>query len=204
MDTKDKSLPRLMRDSSETDGKAEIVMDYVLSWTLRRAAKECDIDNKPLLRHYCRYMLGLLLEIPMSDDVIVSEVKVWKEYWNIDLWVEVALQCNGETEHHAILIENKYYTMLHNSYDDDGVSRNQLEVYRKKFDRHYADQEHDNDIWQKHYALITCIDRDDPKFESYKIAESFGFNIFSFYDLLPEATEDTESDIFNEFWLRSW
>ena len=54
MDTKDKSLPRLMRDSSETDGKAEIVMDYVLSWTLRRAAKECDIDNKPLLRHYCR------------------------------------------------------------------------------------------------------------------------------------------------------
>ena len=29
MDTKDKSLPRLMRDSSETDGKAEIVMDYV-------------------------------------------------------------------------------------------------------------------------------------------------------------------------------
>ena len=64
--------------------------------------------------------------------------------------------------------------------------------------------EHDNDIWQKHYALITCIDRDDPKFESYKIAESFGFNIFSFYDLLPEATEDTESDIFNEFWLRSW
>ena len=171
MDTKDKSLPRLMRDSSETDGKAEIVMDYVLSWTLRRAAKECDIDNKPLLRHYCRYMLGLLLEIPMSDDVIVSEVKVWKEYWNIDLWVEVALQCNGETEHHAILIENKYYTMLHNSYDDDGVPRNQLEVYKKKFDRHYADQEHDNDIWQKHYALITCIDRDDPKFESYKIAE---------------------------------
>ena len=141
MDTKDKSLPRLMRDSSETDGKAEIVMDYVLSWTLRRAAKECDIDNKPLLRHYCRYMLGLLLEIPMSDDVIVSEVKVWKEYWNIDLWVEVALQCNGETEHHAILIENKYYTMLHNSYDDDGVPRNQLEVYKKKFDRHYADQE---------------------------------------------------------------
>ena len=30
-------LPRLMRDSSDTDGKAEIVMDYVLSWCLRYA-----------------------------------------------------------------------------------------------------------------------------------------------------------------------
>ena len=38
-------LPKLMVDSSEKDGKAEIVMDYVLSWCLRRADEICQRDK---------------------------------------------------------------------------------------------------------------------------------------------------------------
>ena len=53
-----KELPKLMVDSSEKDGKAEIIMDYVLSWCLRRADEICQKDNKPILYEYCRYMLG--------------------------------------------------------------------------------------------------------------------------------------------------
>lgn len=38
---------------------------------------------------------------------------------------------NNIEEKHAILIENKYYTPLHLTKDDDGQYKNQLEVYRK-------------------------------------------------------------------------
>ncbi len=34
-----------MCDSSETDGKAEVVMDNILSWLLRRAAAIYDDDG---------------------------------------------------------------------------------------------------------------------------------------------------------------
>ena len=72
-------MPRLMVDSSENDGKAEIVMDYVLSWCLRRADIICLNDNKPILYRYCRDMLALLCDIDLNDSVIFKEVKVSKE-----------------------------------------------------------------------------------------------------------------------------
>lgn len=199
----DESLPKLMRDSSNTDGKAEIVMDYIMSWCLRRAANSCDHDAKPVLRKYCRYMLGLLLNKHLTDDIIVEDVNIKKQYLKIDLWVEVTLKLDDKIEYHTILIENKYYTLLHNSNDEEGVSRNQLEVYKNKFDNYYKEQL-DGNKWIKHYNLVTCIERDNSTFDSYKIAETFGFNIFSFDELLITTTEATESDIFNEFWLRSW
>ena len=60
-------MPKLMVDSSENDGKAEIVMDYVLSWCLRRADVICLHDNKPILYRYCRNMLALLCDIDLND-----------------------------------------------------------------------------------------------------------------------------------------
>ena len=45
-----KELPKFMVDSSDKDGKAEIVMDYVMSWCLRRADEICESDNKPYVR----------------------------------------------------------------------------------------------------------------------------------------------------------
>lgn len=52
----------LMRDSTEGDGKAEIVMDYVMSYSLRHAADKYLVE-KPMLCRYCRYMLQKLRAI---------------------------------------------------------------------------------------------------------------------------------------------
>lgn len=195
-----KELPKLMVDSSEKDGKAEIVMDYVLSWCLRRADEICQRDNKPILYEYCRYMLGKLCEIDVNDSVNFKNVEVWKEDQNIDLWVELEVEINDTSQKHAILIENKYYTGLHLIRDSDGEYRNQLEVYKKRFDEHYSKKEEE---WKLHYNLVTCVERESPAFTMYDIAKDFGYQVHSFYDMLisPEP-EPTESDIFNEFWIR--
>lgn len=195
-----KELPKLMVDSSEKDGKAEIVMDYVLSWCLRRADEICQRDNKPILYEYCRYMLGKLCEIDVNDSVNFKNVEVWKEDQNIDLWVELDVEINDTSQKHAILIENKYYTGLHLTRDSDGEYRNQLEVYKKRFDEHYSKKEEE---WKLHYNLVTCVERESPAFTMYDIAKDFGYQVHSFYDMLisPEP-EPTESDIFNEFWIR--
>lgn len=201
MNVINEELPKLMVDDSEKDGKAEIVMDYVLSWCLRRGDIICS-GEKPILYNYCRQMLGIILGIAVNDDTLFRNVRVWKEEQQIDLWVELEVETCGEVTKHAILIENKYYSGLHNSKDEDGKYRNQLVVYKKRFDKHYDLQ---TDAWQRHYALIVCIPRNDAKFERYLIAPSFGYKLFSFYELLGDEKDvyiDSESDIFNEFWLR--
>ena len=192
-------MPQFMRDSSSNDGHAETVMDYVISWCLRRADVICK-DEKPILYSHCRFMLGKLLGIKNTDDVIFSNVKVRKQDQHIDLWVEVDVEQMGKITKYALLIENKYYTGLHDATGTDGKRRNQLEVYKKNFDAHYADKS--NEDWELHYAVITCIERSDiGKFEQYRIAEDFGFNLFSFYELLENDTQ-TEIDLYNEFWYR--
>ena len=193
-------LPKLMVDSTETDGQAEIVMDYVISWCLRRADVICS-GEKTILYNYCRTILATLLGIEVNDSVQFEDVQVWKQENRIDLWVELQVNRCGALEKHAILIEDKFFSGLHLTKDSDGEYRNQLEVYKKRFDNHYESQ---GDCWHKHYALISAIDRADPNFLMYEIATSFGFDIYSFYELLGEERdyEESESDIFNEFWLR--
>ena len=192
--------PLLMCDDSEKDGKAEVVMQYVLSWCFRNAVKEPS-NNKPNLFRKCKHMLCELLGFN-ENDIEFQDVKVWKEECRIDLWVEVKLLNKGNPERHAILIETKYYTGLHDAKDDDGEYRNQLLVYKKKFDKYY--EQHLE--FKKHYVLISCIYRTDEKFSMYEIAKDFGYRIFSRTDLLDkkDCAQETESDIFNEFWFRDW
>ena len=193
------SSPRLMIDNSDNDGHAETMMDYIISWTLR-----CAVDNscvgKPILMKQCKKILCKLIGIDEPHVVEVMNVETWKQDQYIDLWVHVELVIDGKAESHAILIENKYYTGVHDASDDDGVRRNQLLVYRKRFDKYYETQEKE---WVRHYCLITCIEREEPeKFEKYLVAHDYGYKIFTFYELLGENVEYTESDIYNEFWLR--
>ena len=198
--------PQFMVDETESDGHAEPVMDYVISWCLRRADVICK-DEKPILYRHCRFMLGKLLSIENTDDVIFSNVKVWKQWENIDLRVEVDVEQMGEITKHALLIENKYYTGLHDTPDVDGVKRNQLVVYKNKFDAHYDIQkDKKGEDWTKHYALITCLERESESFIRHfgnltEVDTKPAFKLFSFYELLENETQ-TESDLFNEFWYR--
>jgi hypothetical protein len=188
--------PRLMHDSTENDGKAEIVMDYVLSWSLRWAESKY-INVKPILAHYCRFMLSKLIDKEITDDTNVISVKVWKEWARIDLTVEVIINNNDSEEKHAILIENKYYSKLHD---------NQLVKYNEAFLCHYKETEE----WTKHYKLLSCLDtREDVDRVFGEELKGTDFSAYSFYELLDPTFWQkekgeyilTESDIFNEFWL---
>lgn len=193
--------PQFMLDDTETDGHAEPVMDYVISWCLRRADVRC-CKEKPILYGHCRQILGKLLGITPTDNVKFHDVKVWKQWMRIDLSVELEVEIAGERTKHAILIENKYYTGLREIINEKRERKNQLEVYKEIFKAHYEKEEREGRYWEPHYALITCIDKNEDKFEKYRIAEKFEFDIFSFYELLDGKEEQTESDIFNEFWYR--
>jgi hypothetical protein len=191
-------LPKLMIDDSEKDGHAETMMDYVFSWCFRMAL-DVYSTQKPILWSQCKDILCRVLG--ETSDVEILNVKVWKQEENIDLWVKVELRKNGKIEHHAILIENKYYGELTEVKDTDGEKRNQLIVYKKKFDKYYSEQ---SIAWSKHYVLITCRKREDNKFNEYysQAEEKFGYRIITIYEMRGDCTQETESDIYNEFWLR--
>ena len=95
---------RFMVDSTEgKDGHCETIMDYVVSWTLRRAQNECSSETgKERLYMYSRRLLGLIIQqkIKPEDDVVVE---TWKQEALIDLWVRATI--NGVS--HDVLIENK-------------------------------------------------------------------------------------------------
>ena len=197
----------LMCDSTEGDGKAEIVMDYVMSWSLRHATKEY-AEKKDLYR-YCRYMLYKLLQIkaPLKN-IVFTDVKVWKEWQYIDLCAEVKLTNNGEEECYALLIENKYYSKLH----DNQLQRYQA-VFNAYYDKKNKEIKNKKDKWLLRYSLVSCFDKQKQLDELYgEGMKKTKFKGLTFYKLLcpscwdekSQTYKDSESDIFNEFWLRKW
>lgn len=177
-----------MCDSSSNAGHAETVMDYIISYTLRSAAQ----NKKPEFRKAARSILFKLIETEDLGQQIVS-IDVWKQWCRTDLTVEVVLSENNQTKKHVILIENKYYTAPHD---------NQLSRYKEVFDGFYHD-----DGYIRHYALITAIYRDDARGDfnrCYGNVEDEGYKVYSLCELLAENQKETESDIFNQFWLTDW
>ena len=186
-------------------------MDYIISWTLRHAADEFK-EEAPILWEYCRAILGKLVGKDLKKGAtILSEICVYKQDEKIDLWVEFKLN----NENHAILIENKYYGALRFFRNKEGSEKNQLEIYKQKFDEYYENEP----SYKRHYCLIRCIKRDDEKFNLYyDKAKNLGFAVFSLKELVREkglSESDffnefweergpSESDIFNEFWREDW
>ena len=187
--------PFLMSDDSKKDGHAETIMDYVLSWCLRCTNYRYVKDHQPILYQYCAYMLFKLIDKELDlDYTSIDRVCVKKQEQGIDLWVEVELTKDKKTETHAILIEDKYYSPL---------GENQLETYKPNFDAVYKDR---SDI-HRHYAVITCLYRDNKNFPPLELkAQENGFDAYFVYDLLDPSLngQESESDIFNEFFIREW
>ena len=92
------TIRQLMYDSTETDGNKETMMDYIISWTLRHAADEFK-EEAPILWEYCRAIFGKLVGEDLKKDTTLSEICVYKQEEDIDLWVEFVLN----NENHAIL-----------------------------------------------------------------------------------------------------
>lgn len=179
----------LMKDSSEGDSQKETMIDFILSWTLRRSIQQYS-EEKPILYQYCRKILGKLIGIEMTDDVQVTSVETWKQWKYIDLWANIRITCNGKEEFHAVLIENKAYTPTHH---------NQLARYKAIFDQ--VCEEYMPDA-KRHYILITALD-EMPSILTNECKEN-GYTPFCLGDLNDYEQQDSESDLFNEFWLRYW
>lgn len=198
--------PYLMCDDSEKDGKAETMMDYIMSWCFRCASYEYVKLRQPILYRYCKYMLCVLLDMTDKIDSITFEkVTVWKQWKYIDLWVEVEFSIKSKgnegdkREKHAILIENKYYTLVH----DDQLMR-----YKETFDSYYKDKEEDYPMANRHCALITCQYENTNTYNTLKqqLGENNPFHLYNVYHLLDSSVgfAPSESDIFNEFFIRDW
>lgn len=185
-----------MLDSSESDGAAEIVMDYVLSYTLRSVNN----SKKPLFAQYARKILFRLLELEDLGQIVQS-VKVWKQWGEghkrIDLTIEVELSGQGKISKHAILIEDKYYSGIRY---DDSRQEYQIQTYKRIFDNFYKGKE-----IICHYWVISCISKSDSKFNQlYDFVKDYGFKTLSIYQLVEDIKEECESDIFNQFFLTGW
>lgn len=177
----------LMRDSSEKDGNIETMLDYILSWTLRRAS-DIYSTEKPILYQYCRRILFKLLDIENNEHIKIKSVETWKQWNRIDLHANIELDENGIIKRHAILIENKAYTPVHD---------NQLNRYKQIFEETY-----DHSQWQLHYVLITCLDEIPETMKEE--CRNAGFKYYPLLDVFSNKQEESESDLFNEFWLRQW
>ena len=161
------------------------------------------IKKKPKLSKYCRYMLGILLDLKIDENTKIESVKVWKEWQYIDLCVEAIIKKGETTYHYALLIENKYYSKLHD---------NQLKRYKEVFDTYYKKKE-TRFKWRLRHKLVSCLERQKQVDEMYaKELKDTKFKALPFYKLIcPDYWDkdaltytDSESDIFNEFWLRKW
>lgn len=71
---------------------------------------------------------------------------------------------------------------------------------RKKINRYYVN---DEDVI-KHYWLITCHEEEKDLKPIRERCQLYDFELIPLTELQDNGVPDTQSDIFNEFWLRCW
>ena len=184
---------KFMTDHSEGDKGKEAVMDFQVSWVLRMAADDDYTKDKPIFRLYSRYMLFKLLNEPFPNKKEIVSVRVWKEWANIDICAEVELKVGDKKEFHVLLIENKVYTSMKTWQRDD---------YPKALKLFY--QEHGRGEHIPHTILITCTDSDNEFKKLEEFCNGSDWKVISIYDLILDLHKETESELFNEFWIYNW
>ena len=192
-----KTISKFMSDHSEGDHGLEALLDYQLSWVLRMAA---DSECKPRLKHQCRYILFNLLGIQDSEAIEISKVKVWKQWWYIDLVADIYLVENGEKRLHVLMLENKAYTRMY---------QHQRDVYPERVKEAYntypAYKDYRN--YDLHQVIVTCFEKEHSIFQELErfIEKDKCWSIRSVADLPDWSVEEvTESDLFNDFWFNDW
>ena len=184
--------PSFMNDSSRNNHGYEAMLDFQMSWLLRVAMGH----SNPKLLSIARKVLLKMINREVYSEAEIKRVEVWKQWARIDLTAEIDVVIDNKLEHHIVVIENKAYTFIH----DDQLSR-----YKKTIDEYYH-----NNIWkktEKHFWVITFF---DPSEEGYGILEEqckdSDWKLIDFYSVIDwkEGFEKTDSDLFDEFWLKTW
>ena len=191
-------LSSFMNDDSEGDHGKEAMLDYQLSYLLRMA--NTYESGSELAKRVLMKMIGKIPKIDSYgwiENLRLKSVKVWKQWQRIDLIAEVEANCGSGMKRHAIIVENKAYTGIH----DDQLSR-----YAEIIEDYYKDK----DV-QKHYWVITFFDSDTENYKTIetKCREAKGpWKCTSFKDLIDltkeERHEGTYNEIIDEFWIKRW
>lgn len=185
---------RFMTDHSEGDKGKEAVLNFQLSWALRMSADKDYTKDKPVFHLFSKYMILKLLGIETPSLVQIIEVKVWKEWENIDICAEVIMEKEGKNEYHSILIENKVYT---------NMKPKQRDNYPVIFKEYYQDKTEKKD-YIPHFVLLTCIESDYELIKTKSFCEGTEWKVMSIYDIILDLDIETESELFNEFWIYNW
>ena len=195
----EKSL--LMQDKWGSNHGYEVMLDFQMSWLMRLAA-ETNVEKKKLHQISKEVLLRLvgLLETPNVD---IKKVDVWRQWEHIDITAEVEVTVNGETQHHLVVIEDKAYTMIH----DDQLSR-----YAETVSAHYSGRRKKD--YKIHYWVITFHDEGSECWKKLKNdcdeCKIVKWELLNMYDVIGWSKDrendfnNTESDLFDEFWLKVW
>lgn len=179
-----------MQDSWHSNDGYEAMLDFQMSWLMRLAAEK-DIE-KPRLHQICKEVLLRLIEKEEERNVEILKVEVWRQWASIDVVAEIDVIVDNKKEQHLVVIEDKAYSMLH----DDQLTR-----YKKIVGEIYEGKRN------IHYCVITFHD-EGKWFDKLKNdCKKTGWRLLSFYEVIgwkDGEFKDTESDLFNEFWLRKW
>jgi hypothetical protein len=178
------NLPAFFKDDSETF-KVEEVIDYFLSWTIRCA--DVEFKENELINEYSKLILSKLLfdDEKMLNSETVSNVKTWKQWNNVDVWVHLEIG----NKKYAMIIENKMYS---------SIREKQLSNYIEIADRFYADKPEFN----KKFILIRPDYDHDKKYNEKERCMNEGysyFNLSELRDLLQNGK--TGNALFDEFWF---
>lgn len=194
-----RKVSKFMNDQSQGGHGLESILDYELSWALRMTTdKECR-ENKPRLYQQCKHILFTLMGMSASPAINIEVVEVWKQWNRIDLVADVYLEINGEKELHVILAENKAYTTMKENQRDDYP-----EIIKDEYETNPRYKDYPN--YKLHQVLVTCFSTDNDNYlQQAEFIKGTDWSIKSVEDL-PDwtAKEQTESDLFNEFWLNKW
>lgn len=189
-----------MMDSSNSDSK-ELIIDYMLSWTLRMSCVYDDGYNNKV-KGYCTQMLSKIV----FDDLnkirdhynFIKSVKIWRQRKRIDLWAEIELiDKEDKVSYHALLIESKAYSCIHHD---------QLNTYKKIFEENYKGTAFEKNL---HYAYFTIKERKyiTSDEEACRAANFLCHTMDEIMDAIWPNMEDfkpTGNEIFDEFWIKSW
>lgn len=177
-------------DKTNSDGQCEEIIDYILSFTFRMAI---DSNNRKILQDECRKILFYFLGFKSDEEknIQITRVSPTKQWNKIDLIVDVEFLRNNIVENHCILIETKYYSKLKNNLGE-------YEKYAKDF-KYPIEQERPRIM---HYWVFHCRSNQDASEYTAHLPMNYGIVNKQFFE--NRIVSETESEIFNEFWINNW
>jgi hypothetical protein len=191
-----KNLPSFFDQSNDDefnpDHGKEGLVDFFLAWTIQCAHRDFE-ETEPKLNHYAKQILYYLLyEKEMEEDVEFVDIQAYRQWKNIDLIFEVSMKRLGVVSKIALVIEDKFYTTLH----DD-----QLSKYSEIVKNHYEGK----DFILRFVFLTLDYVRKHMDFERNE-CERNNFTFLSIEELKQYSTMDTAKEtgnhLFDEFWFK--